>query len=123
MVYTFSAFFDPANRDAVCKFLKNWFPDEYEQVTGKKIGPGESLMRDARMFKAQHEKDWVVDSAVISSTQPTMVECTATRGGARSTCGAKQEEKSFLVPKSEYDQRARFGFIIDTERHREFTKG
>lgn len=90
----------------------NWF-EAWEAITGAILAPGESHEKDRRAFEAEHAGDWVVISAITSEQQPGFVECVAAPGGHR---GPGTEERRFLVPSDEYTI-ARFGFVIDPDRH------
>jgi hypothetical protein len=47
-----------------------------------------------------------------------MVECIATIGGRRGQWGKPDSaERRYLVSNQEYDQRGKFGFVIDPDRH------
>lgn len=100
--------------------LRNWFPDEYEAVTGETIPEGASFKKDERLFKERHAEDWVVIAA--SSIPDThMVNCHATiggkRGGWENGVEIEVEEAQFHVPAEEYSKRSRHGFVIDLARH------
>jgi len=108
------------------KTLRNWYPDAYEQVNNVVLQPGESRKKDERILRDRHLKDWIVIAASTSDTYEGMVECVATVGGVRggryNGVEINPEEKNFLVPKDEY-KVGLIGFVIDPDRHQEFTKG
>src|SRR3546814_12627085 len=97
--------------------LKEWYPDEYEAVTGVILAPGESHVKDSRLFLERHANEWVVTSAIGSNQHSGMVECIATIGG-RCGGGGRPDpaERSYLVTAEEYDQRGQFGFVIAVAR-------
>lgn len=108
------------------KTLRNWYPDEYEQVNGVIIPEGQSHKKDERIFKERHANDWVVIAASRSDNHPDMVECWATLGGVRggwfNGVEVSPEKKEFLVPKDEYTV-GKYGFVIDPDRHQELNAG
>ena len=64
--------FPPAYRRDAVSTARNYFPDEYEAVTGETIRPGESHARDEATFFAEHANDWVTTAAL--AVQPGSVE-------------------------------------------------
>ena len=118
VAFTFPEAFSEKDREAAIRTLKDWYPDEYETVTGVILAPGESHVKDERLFLERHAKDWVVISAISSDQHPGMVACIATIGGRRGEGGRPDPaERRYLVPAEEYDQRGQFGFVIDPARH------
>jgi len=118
VVFAFPRYFPQEQRDAAIGTFKDWHPDAYEAVTGETLAPGESHIKDQRLFHERHANDWVVISAICSDQHPGQVECVATIGGRRGHRGKPDpEERRYLVPKAEYDQRGKFGFVIDPARH------
>lgn len=93
--------------------LKAWNPDTYEAHFNVVLQPGESRVKDDRLFYLMHASDYLVISAINSSTSPGMVEVIATIGAQR---GRDVEEKKFLVSAREYDMRGP-SFIVDLARH------
>ncbi len=96
-----------------------WFPDEYERFFAVKIQPGESYKRDQQLFYQEFANKWVAISALGDwhSEVPTgLVQLTASRGASRKLGAIVRE---YLVPKSEYEQRNQFGFVIDEARHKQ----
>lgn len=100
-------------REVAWETVRNWFPDEYEQVTGETLREGDSHERDRALFHERHRNDWVVICAIGNGDK---VRVTATLGGKREF-GAKGRE--FWVSDAEYSARSRFGFVIDLDRHKE----
>lgn len=101
--------------------LKSWYPDAYEAHFGEIIPEGQSYIKDRRIFQERHKNDWVGIAAIGDSED--MVRVTATMGGERacSENGFRSaEEREFAVPGKEYDNRSRYGFIVDPERHMDF---
>jgi len=118
VAFTFPNVFSEKDREAAIRTLKDWCPDEYEAVTGETLAPGDSHIKDQRLFHECHAQDWVVISAIRSDQHPGMVECIATLGGKRGEWGKSDREKRrYLVPDAEYNRRGKFGFIIDPIRH------
>lgn len=99
--------------------VKNWSPDGYEKATGETVAPGESTVKDERLFLEAHAADQVAVSASSSDEHPGMVEVTTTTGGGRDP-GGWENQRVFLVPKDEYDT-ARKRFVADPDRHTDIT--
>jgi hypothetical protein len=100
--------------------VKNWAPDGWEAATGGVLAPGESLTRDADMWKARHSNDFVVTSA-IGNSAAKVVNVTARRA-------SDGVVKDFIIGEDEY--RARndadnpnretgqgYHFVVDPARH------
>jgi hypothetical protein len=118
VAFTFPEVFPEKDREAAIRTLKEWYPDEYETVAGVILAPGESHVKDERLFLERHANDWIVISAIRSDQHPGMVECIATIGGRRGQWGkSNSAELRYLVPDAEYDRRGKFGFVIDPTRH------
>ena len=96
------------------QILRVWEPDAYEIVNSVVLGPGESHTKDARRFRLDHARDWLMRSAIKSRQRPGFVECVATLGGDR-----RRAERRFLVPEGEYDP-GHHGFVIDPARHESY---
>lgn len=100
--------------------LINYYPNEYEALTGKVIEEGQSSTRDETLFHTRNAGNWVAISAINSDEEEGMVLVTATMDGQRERHdGPSVEEKRFLVPNEEYRSRSRFGFVVDPDKHRE----
>lgn len=110
---TFPHLFTALERRYAERTIKDSWPDEWETIFGRILGPGESRKKDRRAFEAEHAADWIVVSAITSEHEKGFVECVATPGGNRDAGSA---ERRFLVPADEYDV-GRFGFVIDPDRH------
>jgi hypothetical protein len=92
---------------------KNWFPDEYEALTGEKVAVEESCVLRDRAFKAATADKFVAKSARgdWADDVPTgMVGVTAYKASTGETA-------SFLVPASEYRSRGANGFVVDESKH------
>jgi hypothetical protein len=91
---------------------RDWYPDEYELFTGEKATPENSLKRAEEAFNTANARNWVVIAA-FGDWKPGVpsgyVEVIATLGGAR---GAGVRERTFHILKEQYDQRGRFGYVI-----------
>jgi len=108
---TFPHLFTDYERKCADQTLRDWEPDAYEVVNNVVLGPGESRVKDARQFRLNHARDWLVTSAIKSRQRSGFVECVAKLGGDR-----RGAERRFLVPEAEYDP-GRHGFVIDPARH------
>ncbi len=93
--------------------LRHWYPDCWEAVHGRALGPGDSREKDRLRFLADHAGDWIVVSASRCKIDPGMVECIATLGGDH----ASREARCYRVPVDEYTPGPD-GFVIDETRHR-----
>lgn len=110
----YPALFTSLERRHADRTVRNAWPDYWESVHGRVLAPGESWAKDRRLFHEAHAQDWIVVSAVMSNTHPSMVECYAALGGDRTL----SKRRCFLVASEEY-AIGRFGFVIDEGRHRE----
>lgn len=118
VAFTFPEVFPEMDREAAIRTLKEWYPDEYETVAGVILAPGESHVKDERLFLERHANDLIVISAIRSDQHPGMVECIAKIGGRRGQWGKSDSaERRYLVFNQEYDRRGKFGFVIDPDRH------
>ena len=135
---TFPECYSPEHAATARTTARNWFPDEYEVVTGERIQPGESYVRDEQIFNAEHAGDWVTTAAIaleepgavdrivrddgvtggfrLVRGEQKMVKVWARIGG-RSATGP--ETRAFLVPADDYATRSRFGFVVDPDKYPE----
>lgn len=103
--------------------LRDWYPDEYQQVTGETLTPETSLKLRDRAFR-EATKDKLVALAAFGATGapnsaiPTgMVGVIACRGGLLENFQyASKEMRYFLVDVTEY-RTSSPGFVIDESRH------
>jgi hypothetical protein len=100
--------------------VRDWYPDEFEVVTGETIQPGQSYLRDQRTWTEAHKDQFVVTSALTDRDDRTQVLVRARRG---------TETKEYRVSLTEYDARndgeeiGKHGrFVIDVARHEEIIK-
>lgn len=113
----FPQFFDDKARVSAEATLRNWFPEAWEAVYGRTLAEGESSSKDNASFLKQHSDDYIVTSALGSwhkDVPDGMVGCLACKGGIRTATAT-----AWLVPKAEYQQRGKFGFVIDPKRHQQ----
>ena len=108
----FPALFTERERSQAEKTLRDWQPDAWEILYGRKLDPSESYTRDRQHFEAVHAHDWIVVAASRSDDHPGQVECAAILGGSRGNVPVR----NFLVPADEYSI-GRHGFVIDEKRH------
>lgn len=113
VTFTYPQFFTSYERRSAERYLKDWWPEAWETISGQVLVPGESHAKDRKAFELAHADDWVVISAHRSDHHPGMTEVIATRGGKRDR---HVDERRFLVPATEYEVE-RFGFVIDEARH------
>lgn len=118
VAFAFPECFTGEQQEAAIQTLKDWCPDEYEAATGETLAPGDSRVKDERLFLERHANDWIVIGAIRSDRHPGVVECIATIGGRRGHWSKPgSTERCYLVPDAEYDRRGQFGFVIDPDRH------
>lgn len=133
---TFPEAYPPEHVATARKTARNWFPDEYEAVTGEQVQPGESHVRDEALFFAEHANDWVTTAALAADpgtverflrddgdtemrfvqAEQAMVKVWARVDGRHATA---PETRAFLVRKADYDGRGRFGFVVDPDKYEE----
>lgn len=120
VIFTFSSVFIARSKGAMVEGVEasliNWYPDQYEAVTGRTIPPGTSYVRERDNFAKLHANDWVVISA---AREGAMVRGIATQGGKRGEYGNTIPHRTFLIPSDEYAKRSEHGFVIDLARHEE----
>ena len=109
----FPELFTDREKTSADRMLKDWSPDAWEAVHGRRLLPEESFQRDREHFEREHAGDWVVIAAVRSDRYPGFVETVAIIGGRREL----GEQRNFLVANDEYGA-GRHGFVIDPTRHR-----
>lgn len=97
--------------DIVMDTMRNWYPEAYEKFIGIVLIEGESYKRDEAIFRDCTKNDYVVISAI--GRADGLVDCTATLGGVRDF----SEARNFLVSQAEYNERGKYGFVIDTDKH------
>lgn len=99
--------------------LKDWYPDIYEALTGKKVEESESRVLRQRSFAEKTKDSMVAVSAKLAKSGD--VEVYACRGGRGQDGNYRSELERFIVPVEEYDQRFKENewgvFIIDENRH------
>lgn len=91
--------------------FKNWNPDSYERYFDIELKPGESHVKDERMFLKAHENDYLPLAAWgdwHKQVPQGMVGVYAGKGGKRT------DTAYFLVPANEYHQKP---FVIDESKH------
>lgn len=124
---SFPHLFSPEEMEHAHSTGKNYFPDRYEQwyrnVNNQptySIPLEESRTKREIDFLSRHINEYIVVSAQTFYDKPGYVRCWAVRGG-RGIDGryASKDEKQFLVPEEEYDQRNEFGFVIDESKYEE----
>lgn len=103
------------------KVFIDHFPDEYEQMTGEVLLPGQSSTRDSAVWEEDHKDRFAVRSALTDPDDPDFAIIHARRADTGVT-------KKFRVPNDEY--RAGNGveaavggrFIVDESKYPEFVE-
>jgi hypothetical protein len=104
--------------------LRNWHPACWEHLRPDmpKLTGAESYIRGEEEFEAATVNHLVVISAMgdwcdalKASGAAGWVACYATMGGKREG----RKARYFVVPEVEYDQRGKYGFVVDETRHPE----
>jgi hypothetical protein len=117
VMFIFRDLFAEDYDDAVVT-LKDYFPDEYEAVTGEIVPEKESYVRSKCAFAEVMADQYVVVAAwgdYAPDCPKGYVIGLARLGGATFGRG-----KYFLIPEEEYKKRGRFGFVIESvERYKE----
>jgi len=103
------------------KTLRTWYPDEYERFYGVTLKPGESGLRDERVFYAEHFEDWIAICAKgdwADEVPKGFVEVTARQGG-RGRRDTIEHERVFLVREDRYTVGTWNSYVIDFEQDEE----
>ena len=108
----FPQLFSKEEWDMADRILRDWLPDVWESLYGRRLTAAESFTRDRDHFKAANARNWVVISASRSTSHPGQVEALASIGGSRD----RGERCIFLVACDDYVP-GRHGFVIDPEKH------
>lgn len=111
---TFPEAFHPDKVSAAHGTAKTWFPHKYEEVTGTKVNPSESLVLREEIFYAEHAKDYLAVGASgdwADWVPKGKVGVTAVIGGHKNPGG---EERRFLVDEERYDAR-QGTYVVDPE--------
>jgi hypothetical protein len=120
VVLTFPDKFSEENVRIAHRSLMNWYPDQYEQARKIKVLPEDSSVLRERIFLTENKGRYIVQSAWgswQSGVPQEYVGVFAKRSGIENDTG-----KYFLVLDEEYAQRTGFGFVIDENRHQEWTE-
>jgi hypothetical protein len=110
---TFPDLFEPKERDLARGILINHYPDEYTAATGFEVTPAQSRTLRERAFKADSRDKFVAASA-WGDWHPNVPKNSV---GVVAKNEAKNEERYFLIPKTEYAKTSEFGFIVDESRY------
>lgn len=98
------------------KTAKEYFPHQYEEVTGIIVLPSESAKLREELFYEKHANDYIVMSAITHDKE--FVKVIAGKGGRLENGRYPNDTKEFLVPTEEYHNRYE-NFAIDLNRHEE----
>lgn len=119
VILTFPEHFDEKISGQANTACKNYFPEFYQELTGRKLNIDESEQLQQEDFEKKTANLFVVISAwgswANSEIKENQVLVCATIGGSRSY---EVPTEYFLVDSEEYEARpSGFGFVIDTSRH------
>jgi len=92
--------------------MRDWHPERYEQYFNIELKPGESRIKDDRLFKERNHSNYIVIAA-WSGTGSWHKEIPAGMVGVCAKRNSDEAEGYFLVPKSEYT----IPFVVDESRH------
>lgn len=104
--------FKEAERSWADATAKNWFPEEYEAITGRKVGLDESRELRRRAV-IESTRDRFVTAAAYGSWHAQVPEGMV---GVYARKLATGETACFLVPEGEYKYDGN-GFVVDESRH------
>ena len=111
---------DDDDTRTVRRRFRDDFPDEYEQLTGKRLRKGQSRKRDQEIFNRTHANDMI--SVWSSATYgEEIVKVTARRPSA------PDEYATYEIPTQEYytairEDESSFGIVIDESQYKPITK-
>ena len=116
VAFTFPDLFTEEHQGFAKASMINWYPDQFEAITGDQILSGCSSKRNQQEFDRANAGRWISGSAFgswASFVQPGEVGVCA----SRTLPGGKVESAWFIIPEDEYEARDRYGFVIDPARH------
>lgn len=116
-VLAFPSVYETDTVEVAEKTLRDWFPNAWEDLRGRKLVAGESSERDREAFLEAHKNDYLVTGAWGSWAMHVpegMVGVVAIKGGWQKN--GENVELYWLVPKSEYESRTNT-FVVDPDRH------
>jgi hypothetical protein len=122
-VLVWFAFIEECDDDdtrTVRRRFRDDFPNEYEQLTGKRLRKGQSRKRDQEIFNRTHANDMI--SVWSSATYgEEIVKVTARRPSA------PDEYATYEIPTQEYytairEDESSFGIVIDESQYKPITK-
>jgi hypothetical protein len=111
VVYSFPEFFTTEQIDSAAKTLRNWYPDEYEKVTGDKVAFEDSYKLRQRAFEESTKDSYMGVAAWGDWSETVPVGMVGVLLRHRVT----SDEKYVLVPKDDYDARGTFQFVATGE--------
>ncbi|WP_114944326.1 DUF7007 domain-containing protein [Microvirga calopogonii] len=117
VAYHFPELFTTRDRRTAKWILVNCMPHEYMVVTGEKLSLSDSLRLQEEAFVEATKDKWVSISAQAAADG--MLKITAALGCHRLFRPGPRKERVFLVAADEYEQRPKFGLVIDPDRHQE----
>src|SRR5699024_5030489 len=102
--------------------VKNWYPNEYEKITGIKVTKDESITRRKQIehnkelqFRSQHAHDYISSRAIDTSQETWMPEQTVIVEAQQPNTG---DTRLYLIPT--YDNTK--NTIINTSHHLDVTE-
>lgn len=111
---------------AAMRILRVYMPDAYERYTGDTLVPGESYIRDRRVFHRDNPQAWLVNVAWSDATawvDPGHFGVSARQGEPGTPAYVCSPERFFMIPADEYvASRSLVGFQIDLSKHRQVAR-
>lgn len=106
-------------RDEADALIRNFLPDEWEAATGRSLEPGQSTTRD-KQLREQRYCDLFTNRFAASVPDEFAAEADGmVLVGAKRD--ADSQTRTYAVPRSEYDRAERGTFVIDPERHQQWS--
>ena len=98
---TFPDLFKQEDVNLAHSVLKSWYPRQWEQMNGRALKEGESLVRDKEIFRKRHVNDLQAVWARKLDSLP-LIAVGACRGGRDDNGRYSDEVRTFLVSEERY---------------------
>jgi len=111
-VIAFPHVFDEETRKGADATLRNWYPEQWEELHGEKIEEGQSRKRDEQIYRERHANDYQGVAASRMGSSP-LILVHACRGGRDENGRYANPVNTYLVSEDRYDSRdMRFNYLI-----------